>query len=65
MKRVTGKMIENLVALSGLHVRRTGANFIVSPNYSSKDWVEHFQAPREVAAFLRGYIRGRESRADG
>ena len=65
MKRVTGKMIENLVALSGLHVRRTETNFIISPNCLGKDWVEYFQAPREVAAFLRGYIRGRESRADG
>ena len=65
MKRVTWKMIENLVDLSGLHVRRTETTFTISPNYSNKDPVEYFQSLREVAAFLRGYIRGRESRADG
>jgi len=56
-RRVTAKKLDSLAQLAELHVRSTESGF----NISEDGWAEKFTAPREVYAFLRGYIRGREA----
>ncbi len=55
--KITRKKIESIAGLAGLHVRVTETGYTIS----NGEWAEKFTAPREVMAFLRGYIRGKET----
>lgn len=56
-RRLTGATLDRIAVLAELRLTRTDRGFIINGG----DWHETYRAPREVQAFLRGYIRGRSN----